>query len=122
MTFAARQHGGSGAAGGAGGLLSVSVSPAIVTDEGLLRNYTTLGIVGTVEGGVAPYTYSWSIVSALDCFAVPLSPTASTSAIRLSSIGLSSIAEVVARLTVTDADGTAQSDDTSITYTNTDYR
>lgn len=52
-----------GGGGGGGGSLSLSVSPTSISRTGTASSITTGAITVTPSGGLAPYTYAWSIVS-----------------------------------------------------------
>lgn len=52
-----------GGGGGGGGTLSLSVSPTSISKVGSPTTFTTGYITVTPSGGLAPYSYVWSIVS-----------------------------------------------------------
>lgn len=77
-------------------------------------NNTSYAVTATPVGGLAPYTYAWTILSG---GATILTPNSATTQFR-QILPASSIRYSTARVTVTDAAGTVATDDIAITLEN----
>lgn len=120
--FAARPMPGA-AVGGSAPMLQVTLAPAgPITGSGLAMSFTTVTITGSAANASGAVTWAWTIVSTVGCAAVALAPASNASAIRLTGVLSSDTAEVVARLTATDAGGNVAYADVQIIYQNIDYR
>lgn len=73
--------GGGTSGGGGGGSLALSVSPTSLTVFGRFSSLTSGSITVTPSGGLAPYTYAWSILGA-DAPSSLTAPTFATTAIN----------------------------------------
>jgi hypothetical protein len=96
----------SGGGGGSSGSLSLSLNTTLRTKVGTSSTLTSLGFTVTPSGGLAPYSYAWSVVSSdgLATYTIN-SPTLSTTTVTASSLLADQTSEVVIHCAVTDSLG-----------------
>jgi hypothetical protein len=99
--------------------MTVSISPSPVSGSGSGAVVQTPSVTATPSGGLAPYTYSWSVVSSVGSAHIASPATAST---ILSMTGLSvgdNSGSAQFRCTVTDSLGATASATVNATFTYT---
>ena len=103
----------SGGGGGGGGTVSVSISPSPFSGTGS----TTPSLTATPSGGLAPYTYAWTVVSSTAPMTVTHPSLATTTAYSTTTLNPGDSINATLRCTVTDSLGTVGQADVSGTLT-----
>lgn len=99
--------------------MTFSVAPdSIVRSQEIPGTATTQSAVGTPTGGRAPFTYAWTRLSG-DASITITSPTSSSTTFRRF-VDAEQTYVATFRCTCTDADGTALTDDVSVSITGFD--
>jgi hypothetical protein len=102
--------GGGGGGTGGGGTLSLSASPSSLYTTSFSSSMTSDPCTITPSGGLAPYTYAWTMIAGT---AGITSPTFATTTFTKTTSG---IANVTARCTVTDSLHVTASVDVPMTF------
>ena len=103
--------------------LSLSIFPAglfgVANSSGDI-SVTTNSAVATPAGGLAPYTYAWTVLSDTnpDGAVTALSATSATTAARMTNVGAYETFDAVLRCTVTDAASQTAQDDIPAQFIN----
>jgi hypothetical protein len=98
-----------------GGTITLTLSPALVTDSGRNSTVTTSNVTATPAGGQTPYTYAWAKQSGDDISAI--SPASAITAFRAINMSDDETRNAVFRCTCTDNLGSSDTADISISLT-----
>jgi hypothetical protein len=82
---------------------TVTISPSTLSTSGTASSATIGPAVATASGGVAPYSYRWSIASG-SAFTIT-SPSSNSTTFSISGVAAGTSAEAIAQVAVTDANG-----------------
>lgn len=102
-----------GGGGGGGGTLAAVAEPSPCTGFAANSVVTTEPCTITPSGGLAPYTYAWSIISGTATIA---SPTSATTTFQKTGVPLGLTREATARCAVTDSLGTSTTVTVSLSF------
>lgn len=97
--------------------LSLAVSPDSRLAVGFTATATSAAFTATPTGGIAPYSYAWSIVSYEGALPTALNPSFASSGFRQTGLGIGDSNLCAIRCDVTDSIGTTAFDTAQVTFT-----